>query len=430
MTKRSYLPVSVCAALLFAGVALAQTSEATGEVTDLDGNPMKGVVVKFHPRSNDRNVYKGKTNKKGKYFIPGLFTAQEEDTWIVEIELEGYGMKSATVETRTVNRVLLMGPKKSNAVGGKVSGFQIPKLGKAMVDIVVATREQLAQGAVAAPAATGDAGVAVADSAATPPPQKEDPWARALTLAGEGELEGSLPEFEKAIEAEPESLERVETYANVLAQLERFDDALVAAGQAEALDPVRVKPYVLQTRILARLGRYEEADAVVTRGLAQLPTSYELLQQRSVIAAATGDPEAQIAAYRAMTEVRADDPAPWIALGNLYHDSGRAAESEAAFRKVVEIDPDNAYQTYYNLAIAKLQKSDASDAERRQAIDALRRAVEIKPDYANAWKQMGLALIGTGDRAGAREALERYVSISPSASDAAQMKAIIGTLSK
>jgi len=56
------------------------------------------------------------------------------------------------------------------------------------------------------------------------------------------------------------------------------------------------------------------------------------------------------------------------------------------------------------------------------------RAVEIKPDYGAAQKELGLALLQIGDNAGAREALKSYVEISPNAPDATAMKGLIASL--
>ena len=47
------------------------------------------------------------------------------------------------------------------------------------------------------------------------------------------------------------------------------------------------------------------------------------------------------------------------------------------------------------------------------------------PEYREAHKQLAFALLGTGDRAGAKSELEAYVALAPDAADSAQMKALI-----
>ena len=85
-------------------------------------------------------------------------------------------------------------------------------------------------------------------------------------------------------------------------------------------------------------------------------------------------------------------------------------------------------QIFFNIGALIINKSNRSDSETRKAINAFRKAVEINPDYAQAHKQLAFALLGVGDRAGARGSLEQYVKLAPNAPDAAQMQGIIRTL--
>ena len=72
--------------------------------------------------------------------------------------------------------------------------------------------------------------------------------------------------------------------------------------------------------------------------------------------------------------------------------------------------------------------SGRSAADVQKAIGAFRKAVEINPKYAQAYKELAFALLNVGDRPGARAALQNYVEVAPEAPDAAQMKQIIKTL--
>ena len=65
--------------------------EAKGTVTDHEGNPLQGVIVTYTAESNPALEYTGKTNKKGRYFIPGLFTAKEGDMWQIAVDSTAVG---------------------------------------------------------------------------------------------------------------------------------------------------------------------------------------------------------------------------------------------------------------------------------------------------------------------------------------------------
>ena len=96
------LVVAVTLPVLAQGV-----SEATGQVVDREGNPIPGAVVTFYAKSNMEAPYTGKTNKKGNYFISGMFTGKEDEFWVMMIEAEGQIPIEVHVVSRTVNRVLI-----------------------------------------------------------------------------------------------------------------------------------------------------------------------------------------------------------------------------------------------------------------------------------------------------------------------------------
>jgi tetratricopeptide (TPR) repeat protein len=86
-------------------------------------------------------------------------------------------------------------------------------------------------------------------------------------------------------------------------------------------------------------------------------------------------------------------------LGIAYGAQGRVDEAIDQFRKAVKIKPGYA-EAYYNMGFAfKLQ--DNLD----KAIDCFSRALEIKPDYADAHNNLGLALRLKGNVA---EAIEHF----------------------
>jgi tetratricopeptide (TPR) repeat protein len=402
--------------------AQAGVSEASGEVVDQAGVPIEGAIVRFSAASSPGQVYKGKSNKKGRYYIPGLFTAKQGDTWNVEIEHPGYELIEAVIETRTVNKVLILKPDTWKAKEGRVGGFEIPKLGVAKVDLKLGDAATLAaERAQKAAAATAPAELAAAAPA-------RDPWTEATSLAGAGQYEEAIPLFGKAIEQDPASLERRETYARVLAHLERYDEALVQLDSAVELAPERVEPRLLQAQVAMKQGDVEAAAGALEAARLAAPDDVRVWEGLADLAVETGERDDQIAALEAITRLRPADAGSWVALGDAYARAGRLEESEAAYQRVVDLDPENAYRTYYNLAVFNLNREGASDADRRRAIESLKRAVAIKPDYAQAYKELGLALIGAGEGPAAKEALEKYLSLKPDAADATQMRAIAENL--
>jgi len=418
------------ACTLIAGAAHAQTGacEANGEVKDRDGNPIKGVVVTYTPKTPNPISYTGKTNKKGRYFIAGMFNTQGDD-WSVTIEAEGWAPVQMRVESRTVNRVLVFEPATKEIKGGNGPwDLPIRPLGTAKVDFTMAPSDEVEAERVARSQAA--AAAAAAESGQAPAQPTRDPWDEALTLASDGDLDGAIPLFEKAIKNEPEDAERRSAFSKVLYQLGRMDEAEEQALAAIELAPDDVDTRMVLYSVYMGDGELDRAKAVLEAAREVAPEDTRILKQLAFVADEAGNQEDAIAAWEAVTAVDPTDTEAWMSLGDLYAATGDMTRSGEAYQKVTELDPGNAHQIFYNLGALIMNEPGHGEADTRKAIQAFRKAVEIKPDYAQAYKQLAFALLNVGDRAGAKTALENYVKHAPNAPDAAQMKAILQTLSK
>ncbi|MCP3917350.1 MAG: tetratricopeptide repeat protein [bacterium] len=107
--------------------------------------------------------------------------------------------------------------------------------------------------------------------------------------------------------------------------------------------------------------------------------------------------------YRAAQLANAERPEAHLNLGNLAAERERFAESEAAYRTALEIDPQH-LQTLLNLADLYRGAGREGDAER-----TLREAVAIAPEDAYARHALGLALVRRGAR---EEAGEEFAKAS------------------
>jgi tetratricopeptide (TPR) repeat protein len=406
--------------------ALAQgVSEANGSVVDRDGNPVPGAVVTFQAKSNPEIPYEGKTNKKGRYFVSGLFTGKEDDLWIMDCKAEGFVPVEVRVESRTVNRVLVGDPMTTKLrPGKKAPEIPIRPLGKATVDWTVAPAEAVeAEMQAAAEAAAAEA----AEAAGEEPPGK-DPWVEALTLASAGSLEESVDLFREAVEAEPDDAERHETFAKILYRLERYDEAETEANKSVEIEPSRVESHMVLFNVYDARGDLEHAKSVLETAQQTAPRDTRILLRLAYVANEMGDTEGAVAAYTRVTEVNPDHAEAWLSLANLHADAGHLEQSELAYQKVIEIDPEGAHQTYYNLGATIIKRNNRSEADTRRAIEAFRKALELKPDYARAAQELAFALIGLGDKDGARAVLQAFVENSPDSPDTPRMKSLLQTL--
>ena len=405
-------------------VGQAAVSTARGKIVDTEGNPVPDVKVTFSPVSNPALTYPGKTNKKGRFMIEGMFTGKENDRWNVTLAVpEGVDLTPVEmhVETRTVNRVLLTDPYtrklKPNA---EIPALMIVPMGTAVVDFKLGQPQAKAPVVEAAAEAT--------PKPAAPAPRVRDPWAVALTHAQDGNLEDSIEFFEKAIEAEPEDAERHGAFAKVLYQVARYGDAEREARRAIELESGTINSHMVLYSVFAAQEDYVQAKEALLAAREVAPDDPTVLNQLAFVARQTGDTAGELDAYQAIADADPTNAEAWLALGDRCAAMGDTARSEAAYQRVSELDPENAYQIFFNLGALMINKENHTEADVQKAIAAFRRAVELKPDYAQAQKELGFALLNTDDRTGAAEALAAYVKLAPKAPDAPQMQAIIASL--
>jgi tetratricopeptide (TPR) repeat protein len=307
--------------------------------------------------------------------------------------------------------------------GQKVPEINIRAFGTAIVDCTM-IREELVVKEVTAQAGTE----AVAQSGDTAP--REDPFVTALRMAGNGDLEGSVEFFEKAFKKEDAAgdPEKLEAYARVLYQLGRYDQAEARANEAIAADPELASPHLILYTVHVSRKDYDAAGSDLNRAADLDPGDRKIWEQKAWLAEETGRNEDAVAAYTRMTELNPADVQSWLSLGGLHAKMGNNDLSQQAYQKVVELDPKNAYQTFFNIGALIEQDKNATDQDVRKAIDAYRKAVEIKPDYSQAYKRLGYILLRVGDLKGCRQALEKYVELEPNAADAAQIKGMVSSL--
>lgn len=426
MKTRTFAIGFLMVALLSSAASAAPaTCEASGKIVDEDGEPIIGARIIFAPTGNPATKYDGKTNKKGRYYVPGMFNPSSEGMWTVDIEAEGYLPISMEIETRTVNGVLIDETTKKLNPNASLPAVLIRAMGNARIDFVLSPADKVAEAAAALAAAKAAEAGGEGGGAAAP---SRDPYDAALASVSEGNLEGSIELFEKAVTVEPDSAERKESFAKVLYQLERYDEAEPYAVQALELEPDNVETYMVLYSVYVGMGQLDQAAEALREAEAVSPGDPRIMRQLAYVASESGDTEGAIAAYEGLVEIDPANTENWLVLAGLYAETGAMDKTAAAYEKVVELDPEGAPQVFFNLGALLMNKAGRTEDDSLRAIDAFRQAIKLDPEYREAHKQLAFALLGTGDRAGAKSELEAYVALAPDAADSAQMKALIQSL--
>jgi len=89
----------------------------------------------------------------------------------------------------------------------------------------------------------------------------EDHYYAALDLVAEGKHEHALAEYEKSLAADPSFTEAMHGQARALQDLNRLDEAIVAAKRIAELDPDDVLAHTSLSVLYQKKGMIPEAEA-------------------------------------------------------------------------------------------------------------------------------------------------------------------------
>ncbi len=200
-------------------------------------------------------------------------------------------------------------------------------------------------------------------------------------------------------------------------ETKQYDAAVESFKKASVEDPK-------QEAVWAQLARAynEKADS---------EKKPDQMQQR------TEDLDNAVAAYGKALELKPDDSALHLNLALALANLKKTPEAKTELEKAATLDPTQAGKAYYNLG-AILINSGQNDA----ASEAFKTALDQDPNYADAYYQYGVTLMGKMTvgadgkvtyAPGTREAFEKYLELKPTGANAEAAKGFVtamgGTIS-
>ncbi len=162
-------------------------------------------------------------------------------------------------------------------------------------------------------------------------------------------------------------------------------------------------------RLDPRDGRIPEALDEVRRALETRPQADHLHRLMANLLVDSGDFEGALREARRAVALR-DWHQNHYALGYVLHRAGRFPEAAAAFRRVTQLRPDDAW-AFQALGLALHETGQDAEAEA-----AYRRAIAVDPSAASvAWTNLGALYYETGRPKDAAEAFRRALALEPAA---------------
>jgi len=405
------------------GVAHAQTSEIVGKVLDAEGKPIAGAEISAANTAFADRVYKASSDKKGNFFVTGLLFVAQSPMWKVAIKADGFVPVAVKIVARDAQKTLYFSDDAKLSAANPSTEVKIRGFAEIRMEFTMRPGDAAAEAAplptIALPEVGGAAGV---DPAA-------DVYGQAIEKVRAGDPEGSVDLFKKAIEDRPDDWERRDVFAKVLLKLDRQGEATIQANKAAQLAPDKAGPLVTLTDIYMARGLSEKAADAIAQARQLEPENGKVLERAAAVAASAGRLEEAIALNEQVVAAKPDNTEALVALADLYNRNKQPKKAEEVLNRVVALDPANAHRTFYNLGVVIENRDDATESDHRKAIEAFRKSIDLKPDYAIAHRDLGFALLRTGDLIGARKELQKYVDLDPRARDAADIKATVKSLS-
>jgi tetratricopeptide (TPR) repeat protein len=215
----------------------------------------------------------------------------------------------------------------------------------------------------------------------------------------QGRFEDAAEQYKKALNYETKESNKARKYSGIgtaYFQMGRYSEALNYLNQAVKLNPNDSSVYAILSLIYQRQGNFDEAIVQAKKAMEFEPRatagSYYFLAsaylRRARKKGADEDYAEAIGLLKKALEINDAFTAAYFLLGQSYkfYKAGvMADEAIANYKKAIEYDPKNpAY--YFHLADFYFAVKHNDEA----ALEYLKKTIELKPDYADAYWERGL----------------------------------------
>ncbi|RMG56256.1 MAG: tetratricopeptide repeat protein [Acidobacteria bacterium] len=245
------------------------------------------------------------------------------------------------------------------------------------------------------------------------------------TLMEEEKYKAALDYARRAADRYPENRRFRLLEAQALSRLGRVDEAVAVLDGLLTNSIEDIEVLSTKAMVLMDAGRYEEAKQALEEGLRRDPRNNGLLIQLSIVQEKLEQPEKAEATLRAILERDPDNP---VALNNLgYYLAERGERLEEALeltQRAVNIVPTEG-SFLDSLGWVYFQMGQLDEAERY-----LERALNAKPNDATIQEHMGDLYLRRGQLDLARRAFERALKFAREKEERARIEAKLKKLTK
>ena len=137
--------------------------------------------------------------------------------------------------------------------------------------------------------------------------------------------------------------------------------------------------------------------------------------------------EQAIEAYQKAIDLAPEDPTLYQNIAGLYASMGDTEKARELYQEAVSLsaygDPRDAAVNYFNMGVTFI-----NSGKTEEAIEALTKALEADPEYAEAYYQLGISMLGTGQMEESVGHLKKYLELTPEGPNAEVARQLVEQL--
>lgn len=262
----------------------------------------------------------------------------------------------------------------------------------------------------------------------TQDPANHAAWhALGILAVGRQQLESAAEMIKAAVSLDKQNAMYQRNYGEVCRRLGRLDDAIYAGRQAIKHAPDSADAHY---NLALAFGDKQDADMAVKhyrKALAVSPTHAQAWNNLGTILEQQQDLAAAADAYQHAVQLNAANAEAQHNLGTVYLKQGQVAKARRCFHAALAAQPEFRPARIRLEQINQNRPANEIEAEKLHALGAeqyrqddfdaalatYRKAVELHPQFAEAWNSLGFVLQDTGDLQSAIECFERSVALNP-----------------
>jgi tetratricopeptide (TPR) repeat protein len=247
--------------------------------------------------------------------------------------------------------------------------------------------------------------------------------------------QAGLPSGEYKVTAEKDKLSTFATMALSAGKTATADLTLSAGGAAAAAGAAGMTAALRKAfdegLALSNAGKHDEAIAKFTEAIGISAKCNDCYDNIGFSYTQKKDYDKAEEAYKKAIELKADDANAYNGLANLYNAQRKFDDAQKASAKAIELSAATSVMAGGNADALFNQGvilwNSGKTAEAKAAFEG---AVKANPNMAEAHYQLAMALVSTGDMAGAATEAETYLKLAPNGPNAATAKAVLDSVKK